>query len=276
MSAEVAVLMPAYNADKTIRAAVDGILASTIPCDLYIVDDCSRVPVAECLGPLPGVEIMRLEQNHGLAGALNAGLRRILPLNYRYIARMDADDIAYPDRLAKQVEFLNAHPNVAVVGSWCRYFDEHTGEALYVLAKPVDPTSVRRTLFFNNAVCHPTAMIRADVLRRIGPYSVDYPVAEDYELLRRIAAEFDIANLPEVLLDYRVSSQGQSVARRRRQLYDRLRIQLKYFDALEWRAWAGVLQTLGLFVFPAKLVSMVKSSSGGDKWVKDVGFLPKS
>ncbi len=271
MSAEIAVLMPAYNADKTIRSAVDGILASTVPCDFYIVDDCSRIPVAERLGEMQGVEIIRLQQNHGLAAALNVGLQRILPLGYEYVARMDADDISYPDRLAKQLDFLKKNPSVAMVGSWCRYFDERTGMPLHILTKPVDSMAVRKTLFFNNAICHPTAMIRADVLRQVGPYSLDYPVAEDYELVRRIATRFDIANLPEVLLDYRVSSQGQSLARRRRQLYDRLRIQLKYFEASEWRAWAGVAQTLGLFAFPAKFLSMVKSSLGVDKWMKLAG-----
>src|SRR6266853_677358 len=95
MSAEVAVLMAAYNADKTISAAVSSMLASTVPCDLYVVDDCSRVPVVERLGPLPRVEIIRLERNGGLANALNVGLQRILPQSYDYVARMDADDISY-------------------------------------------------------------------------------------------------------------------------------------------------------------------------------------
>src|SRR6266849_1496641 len=276
MSVDVAVLMPAYNADQTLRAAVNSILASTVPCDLYVIDDFSRVPVTESLEPRAGVEIIRLERNHGLAGALNAGLQRILARDYRYVARMDADDISYPERLAKQVAFLDQHPNVAVVGTWVRFIDEHTGAVVGVVPKPVDANAIRNALFFNSAVAHPTAMLRADVLRRIGHYSVDYPAAEDYELWRRIAADRDIANLPEVLLDYRVSSQGQSLARRRRQLYDRLRIQLKYFDAREWRAWAGAAQTMALFAIPLTLLSRLKGRGGEGSLAGHAGVPSKS
>ena len=118
-------------------------------------------------------------------------------------------------------------------------------------------------------------MLRADVLRRIGYYSIDYPAAEDYELWRRIAADHDIANLPEVLLDYRVSSQGQSLTRRRRQLYDRLRIQLKYFDAREWRAWTGTAQTLALFAIPLTLLSRLKGTGGEGSLAGHVGVASK-
>ena len=68
-------------------------------------------------------------------------------------------------------------------------------------------------------------MMRTDALVRLGFYSADYPAAEDYELLRRISTKFDLANLPEYLVDFRISRNGISVQRRKRQLFDRLRIQ---------------------------------------------------
>src|SRR5262249_7941961 len=117
MSAEVAMLMAAYNAEATLRAAVDSILASTVPCDLYVIDDCSRIPVEKTIGTQAGVTIIRLPRNRGLASALNIGLAHILPLKYRYIARMDADDVSYPHRFASQIAFLDTHPEYAMVGS---------------------------------------------------------------------------------------------------------------------------------------------------------------
>src|SRR5271170_1880361 len=115
---ELAVLMTAYNAEKTIRRALDSLRRNREPFDLLIVDDCSGRPLAEFLGPMgEGVEIVRPEKNLGVAGAKNFGLERLLAEPYQFVAMMDADDISHPDRLTKQVAFLKAHPNVALVGA---------------------------------------------------------------------------------------------------------------------------------------------------------------
>lgn len=263
MSAEVAVLMAAYNADSTIRAAVDSILASTVPCDLFVVDDGSRVPLTERLGPLRGVEIIRLERNHGLAAALNIGLQRILPLNYKYVARMDADDISYPHRFAAQIAFLEKYPGVGLVGSGVRFIDETTGATVVHYVPPTDPAEICNALCFNNCFMHPSWLVRGDVLARVGPYSLDYPAAEDYEFLRRISPHVALANMADFLVDRRISSGGITVSKRRRQLIDRLKIQLKYRNLLEWRCWAGMAQTLMLFLIPGKLITVAKATWHG-------------
>jgi glycosyltransferase involved in cell wall biosynthesis len=260
MSAEVAVLMAAYNADKTIREAVDSILASTVPCDLFVVDDGSRIPLAEHLGSMRGVEIIRLERNCGLAAALNIGLQRILPLNYKYVARMDADDISYPHRFAAQVAFLEKHPDIGLVGSGVRFIDDTIGETVVPYVPPTEPAEIRKALFFNNCFMHPSWLVRGEVMARVGPYSLDYPAAEDYEFLRRICPHVILANIADLLLDRRISSDGITVSRRRRQLLDRLKIQLKYCDPREWRCWAGMAQTLMLFLISGKLVTAVKAA----------------
>ncbi len=259
MSAEVAVLMAAYNADATVREAVDSIRASTFPCDLFVVDDCSRVPVQELLGSPAGVTFIRLARNGGLAAALNAGLKHILPLDYKYIARMDADDISYPHRIAAQVAFLERHPEVGLVGSGARFIDDRTGALVMYYMPPLAPEAIDKALFFNNCFVHPTWLFRSEVLSRLGPYSLAYPAAEDYELLRRIAPQVVLANVGDFLVDYRISSTGISVSKRRRQLLDRLKIQIKYLDPLEWRCWAGMAKTLMLFVIPRKVVSVLKA-----------------
>jgi glycosyltransferase involved in cell wall biosynthesis len=250
--------MAAYNAEQTIRGAVDSVLGGTLAGDLYIVDDCSRIPVSDVIAPRDGIEIIRLAQNGGPARARNAGLERILARGYRYVAIMDADDLCYPDRLAKQIAYLDAHPKVGVLGSWARFVTE-SGEPVLYFRPPTDPDTLRRVLFLNSNVSHSTCVFRTEALRRVGVFSDRYPAAEDYELVRRIATRFDIANLPEFLLDYRISPGGISVRRRRRQLFDRLRIQLKYFRPLQWRAWVGIGKTMLLFILPAALVTQIKS-----------------
>lgn len=260
MPSEPAVLMAAHNADRTIRQAVSSLLSGTCPCHIVVVDDCSRVPVETVLGPpSERVEVIRLEKNAGPAGARNAGLAHILGKKYEYVAVMDADDIAHPERLAKQVAFLDEHPNVGAVGSWARFFDEDSGETLFHQTPPESSDDIRKAMFFNSGLVHPSVLMRTAAIRTVGAYSGSYPAAEDYELLRRIGTRYDLANIPECLLEYRVTSRGVSMSKRRRQLFDRLRIQINYFDALEWRAWAGIMQTLLLFLVPVGLLTLYKA-----------------
>ena len=258
MPTVTAVLVAAYNADKTIRQAVESVLSGSLACDVYVIDDCSATPVSEVLGAYDNVEIIRLKRNRGPAVARNIGLSKILAKDYDYVAIMDADDMSMPDRLAKQVCFLDKHPRVGAVGTWTRHFDEHTSETTLHPQRPADSAAICNMMFFNTGISHASAMFRVDALRTVGVYSENYPAAEDYEMLRRIGQKYDLANVPEYLLAYRVSSQGQSLGKRRQQLMDRLKIQLRYFAPLNWRAWAGVAQTLVSLVVPVGLVHTLK------------------
>jgi glycosyltransferase involved in cell wall biosynthesis len=263
MPHDIAVIMAAYNAEVTIGRAVDSLMRNAEPFDLLIVDDASPHPVAEALGPLPpNVEILRLEKNLGVVAARNAGLRKLLAKDYVFIAVLDADDVSRPDRLAKQAAFLKSRPEIALVGSWARYLDEETREVVLPYRPPCDPESIRSALYVNNCTVHSSWMLRAQVLRRAGIYSENYPFGEDYELLRRMATQFDVANLPEYLVDYTISMAGLSMRKRRRQLFDRLRVQLHYFDPWRLRAWFGVLRTLALFAVPLKVIAAYRAERG--------------
>jgi len=260
MPPELAVLMTAYNAEKTICKAVESLRRDPEPFDLLIVDDCSRIPVAEIIGPTDAkIQIIRPQKNLGVAGAKNFGLKRLLAENYEFLAMMDADDVCLGQRLAKQVAFLKANPQVAVVGAWTRFVDEATREAVFDFRPPCDADGIRNALYLNNCIMHSSWMIRTQVLRGSGLYSDDYPAAEDYELLRRMSARFEFANLPEFLLEYSISMSGVSMQKRRRQLFDRLRIQLRYFDPWRWAAWLGVARTILLFAVPLKLLAAYRA-----------------
>jgi GT2 family glycosyltransferase len=256
---DTAVIVAAYNAERTIHQAVESVLAGTLACDIFVVDDASRIPAADALGPLAArVTIIRLDQNLGPAAARNAALARILAGGYKYAAIMDADDISHPTRLAVQRAYLEENSNIGAVGTWVRLFDDHTGKTVFSLNRATDPASIRKLMYFNVGISHATTVLRVEALRRVGVYNENYAAAEDYELLRRIATKYDLANIPECLLSYRISLGGQSRSRRQRQLYDRLCTQLKYFDALEWRAWAGVLKTMLVMLIPPTLTGAFK------------------
>jgi glycosyltransferase involved in cell wall biosynthesis len=253
--------MPAYNAEAFINRAVKSLAASTYPCDIYIVDDGSKVPVTTILKNSPGVTVLRHQKNLGVALARNVGLRAILTERYDFVACLDADDICYPDRIARQVEFLDRHPDVAAVGTWGRHFDEDSGDTICVHRTPETPASAKKFMLANMAVINTSAMMRASALRAVGLYSERYPAAEDYELFRRISARFAIANIPRVLVDICISPQGVSLSRRRRQLVDRLRIQLRYFEPTAVAAWVGLARTALLFLVPTSLHAKVKTSN---------------
>lgn len=263
MPHDIAVIMPAYNAERTIGRAVESLMRNSEGFDLLIVDDASSRPVAETLEPLPpNVEVLRLEHNCGVAAARNAGLRRLLARDYTFIAVQDADDASTPDRLEKQVAFLKAHPETALVGSWARYLDEQTGDLVLPFRPPCDPKAIRAALFLNNCTVHSSWMVRSQALRRVGIYSEHYPFGEDYELLRRMAAHYDCANLPEYLVDYTISTTGLSIRKRRRQLFDRLRVQLRYFDPAHPSAWLGIARTALLFAVPLRVFTAYRAERG--------------
>jgi GT2 family glycosyltransferase len=253
MPHQVAVLMAAFNAEKTIAQAVNSLLHGTHPCKIYIVDDCSRIPVTDLIKPAPSVplEILRLDRNAGPAGARNAGLARILANGHDYVAIMDADDVSHPERLERQIAFMSQHPEVGACGCWERVVDEN-GEFVSYASMPTDPRQIRDLLYVKMCVSHPSLLARTDVFRKLGLYRQTYRAAEDYELIRRIAAHYDVANVPEYLIDYRISTSGMTARHRPRQLIDRLRIQLTYFDPFKWQAWYGVLRTAMQIVLPIR------------------------
>jgi hypothetical protein len=172
---------------------------------------------------------------------------------------MDADDVSYPHRFAAQVAFLERHPEVALVGSGARFVDDKTGAMVMYYVPPLVHENICKALCFNNCFVHPTWLFRGDAMARVGPYSLEYPAAEDYEYLRRAASQVVLANVPDILVDYRISTGGISVSKRHRQLLDRLRLQIKYLEPLRWRCWAGIAKTLMLFAIPRRIVTTLKA-----------------
>jgi hypothetical protein len=143
---------------------------------------------------------------------------------------MDADDVSYPHRFASQIAFLDKHPELAMAGSGARFIDDKTGAPPMFYMPPLTPETIRQALYFNNCFVHPTWLFRADALASAGPYSLDYPAAEDYEFLRRITPRLLVANVPEVLVDYRISTGDPHLAPA--PAAHRLKIQIRYMEPL--------------------------------------------
>jgi len=143
-----------------------------------------------------------------------------------YIARMDADDIALPQRIEREVEFLDAHPEIGVVGTWCLKIDAGTGhERLQSL--PEEDAAIRRFLRVDNPFVHSSVMIRKSVLDGVGLYDEGL-IWQDYDLWVRIARHHGMANIGEPLIIRRkhpASITGMS--KESRKSWERFRIQWK-------------------------------------------------
>lgn len=207
--------MPVFNGLPYLPAAIESVRAQTLTnWQCVIVNDGSRDGTADFLATLRDDRFLVVNQeNAGCAAAINAGL----PLcSARYIARLDSDDIALPSRLAEQLAFLDAHPEVGLVGTQVAPLGATCHGASLNL--PTDHHSIMAGLLAGrHAVAHSSVMIRADLLRSLGGYW-SLPYGEEYDLMLRIGELAQLANLHRVLLHYRVhpSSMNGSAMRRMR------------------------------------------------------------
>lgn len=191
--------MSVYNGAAYLREAVDSVLAQTFrDFEFIIIDDSSTDGTAEILNSYgdPRIVLLRNEHNEGLAASLN---RAIDAARGSYIARMDADDISAPDRLAVQTRFLEAHQDIVLVGSYARIIDSPV-----TLRQPTKSEDIAVHLLFHTSLIHPTAVFRRSFLEQHRlRYDPTFRQTQDYELFTRIARLGKIANIPRVLLRYR-------------------------------------------------------------------------
>lgn len=201
----ISVVMPAWNAAATVEAAVASMLAQTChDFELIVIDDGSTDDTAARIAAFDDPRIVLLRRPHGgIVAALNAGLAIA---RGRYIARMDADDVSMPTRLAKQAAMLDAEPELGLVSCLVAHEaapgEETTGYALYVewINSLVSHEAIALNRFVESPLAHPSVMFRRTLIEAHGGYR-DGPFPEDYELwLRWLEAGVRMAKVPEPLL----------------------------------------------------------------------------
>ncbi|MGA2071910.1 MAG: glycosyltransferase [Terriglobia bacterium] len=201
----VSVVMSVFNGECFLREAVESILAQSLrDFEFIIIDDGSTDRSASMLDSYQNSDV-RLKVYHREHGGLIESLNRGCALAQgKYIARMDADDVAIKDRLAWQIEFMDAHPEIGVVGGAVEWIDA-TGKSLAVRRYPSDDPQIKATLLQQGcAFWHPTVVLRREVFAWAGGYRRVVVDSEDYDLWLRIADHFQLANLEKVVLKYRI------------------------------------------------------------------------
>ena len=208
----VSVVLCVYNQAAYVAEAIASILGQTLTdLELIIVDNGSTDSSPEVVHSFtdPRIRYVRNERNLGHAGSLNRG--RALARG-RYLAIMDSDDISLPERLARQADFLDAHPDVAMCGSWVETFGARTEVRRF----PTEPAVLAVSLLLCCPFSTPTVMLRREAML---PEGFDpRGLAFDYAYWVEVANRAPVANLPEVLLKYRLHAGQVTVTRRAAQL----------------------------------------------------------
>ncbi|HHL40764.1 MAG TPA: glycosyltransferase [Deltaproteobacteria bacterium] len=200
---KVTVLMSVYNCERYVGEAVESILGQTFEdFEFLIYNDGSTDSTADVLAGFKDSRLQVIHQeNVGLTRTLNRGLQAA---RGQYIARMDADDVSRPERLEKQVAFLDANPDYALVGSWYVRFNREDGIYLDV-SEPVTNEEIGKVIKYASPFAHGSVTFRKDCVLAVGGYNEDYRFMQDRELWIRLAARYKVCNLPEHLYMLRLT-----------------------------------------------------------------------
>jgi GDP-L-fucose synthase len=227
---KLSVVMPAYNAEKYLSGAIESILNQTFKdFEFIIIDDCSIDRTWEILQDYAKKDnrifCLKNEENLGIAGNLNKCLEFC---RGDFIARMDSDDWAYPDRFEKQLKFLESNPEVGIVGGSIEVTDSNLSEIKFIRKYFEDDVKLKQHLFIQSPFAHPCIMFRKEVFEGQFYNKILSPT-EDYDIYFRIGRNYKFANLEDVLLKYRLHSEQSSTIKAKRQQLLTLYIRIKAF-----------------------------------------------
>jgi glycosyltransferase involved in cell wall biosynthesis len=201
----ISVIMPCYNCERYVGAAIESILTQSFQdFELIIINDGSTDNSHDEIIKRRNdrIRYIPLEKNVGNYPARNAG---IMQAKGKYISVMDADDIAYKERLEIQYNYLEQHPKVGAIGGQGQFMNA-SGELSGKMTNPVVPYKQLRTfLLMNNFIAHPTLMVRSSFLHRYNLfYNENYRYASDFEFISRCSALFPVMNIDQELIKYRL------------------------------------------------------------------------
>ncbi len=201
-SPKVTVLMPVYNGEKYLKDAIESILTQDFTdFEFLIINDGSSDSSEKIIATYSDIRIRLLknEKNIGLVNTLNKGLEAALG---EYIVRMDCDDVSLKNRLTVQVNYMDKNTDIGACGS---YYNMMIDGRKAVVDLPLNKHEMKSYMMFNCPISHPTAIIRSSVIRKEKlSYNQDYIHAEDYQFWSRLSECSNLANLPDVLLNYRM------------------------------------------------------------------------
>lgn len=201
---KLSVVMAVYNGETYLREAIDSILNQTFTnFEFIIINDGSTDGTQQILESYKDPRIIPVHQEHlGFTKSLNNG---IALAKGEYIARQDADDISMPDRLEKQIEFLERHKNIALLGTATKFVDEK-GRYLYTIEFSCDHFAIERGMNRQNHFIHGSVMFKKQYFFELGGYRDFFLTSQDFDLWLRFIENYEVANLSNPLYKRRITS----------------------------------------------------------------------
>lgn len=215
----ISIIMSVFNEERYLEESIKSILNQTYKdFEFIIVDDGSFDRTPEILKNWakrdPRIKTITNEKNIGLTKSLNKAIKMA---QGQYIARQDADDISLPQRLEKQIEFLENHPEIKILGTFA-YLIAQKAEILGKEIVPVSFQAIKKTLIKKNPFIHTSVIIEKEIIDRIGEYNERFKTSQDYELWFRILRVAKGENLPLFLVKKRYQAEMVSLNRSKEQL----------------------------------------------------------
>lgn len=265
----VSVITPVFNGENFLRESIESILNQTFKNFEYIIiDDCSNDNTWQILKEYSKkdkrIKIYKNESNLGIAGNRNKGISLS---GGKYIAWQDADDISFSDRLEKECNVLEKNSQIGIIGGYLLFFNKY-GD-ISIRKYPKDDKQARKVIFRYSPVAQPSAMIRRICFEEIGLYDLKLPPAEDLDMSFRIGIKYKFANIPQVLVKYRLSGKSATFTQLKIIEKNTLKIRWKYFRSGNYPMSVfdkiyNILQFITLYILPAKtrisLFNIVRNS----------------
>lgn len=224
----VTVLMTVYNGEPYVREAIESVLSQTFEnFNFVVVDNASTDNSRNTISTFIDhrLRLVALPRNIGQTAALNHGLGLI---KTRWVARLDADDICLPNRLERQIDYVERHPDIGLLGTWCQYVDYEgkpvgrPGGGYY--RPPTGHQEIIDQFAESNPFAHPTVMFDRELVRCVGGYPQKYRYAQDLALWISLARLARLANVPEILVKLRVHEKQASAGNLRLRCDEEMRL----------------------------------------------------
>ncbi len=238
------VIMAVYNDVTYVSQAIQSILHQSFrDFQFIIIDDASDKETKRILHYYAKKDkrifLLENKKNLGLTHSLKIALSHSIG---EIIVRMDADDLSRSDRLEKQVAYLAANQEVMLLGSVGEYIDKK-GELIGKKYLPITYEEIKRKLLFNNQFIHSGICFRKKVIDELGGYDESFQKSQDYEFVLRVAAKYQVVNLPEPLIKWRVTQNSISWSGKRQE-WDAIRARFKAILKFGYPKHIGIIHIL--------------------------------
>jgi len=271
---KVSVIMPVFNEEDFVGDTIESVLNQTFGnFEFIIINDGSTDGTQDILENYARkderITILTNENNMGLTRSLNRGIENS---KGKYIARIDAGDICHPNRLEKQVKFLDKNRDVYIVGSY-HYWINENGRIIGKYKFPTGRKQIKKNLFgFVSIAAHPTLMIRRELFEKTGLYDISYSTSMEYELyIRTIKNGWEIVNLPEFLVYVLRREKGISESKIKTIFVNQFRIRARYLSSLlNFRNFAYTVASMFLVFVPSSSLRRIVRISIANPKIREI------